>query len=336
VPTALVTGVAGQDGAYLTRQLVEDGYRVVGLVQPGAVVAAQLAPFLEGAELATGDLRDADSLRSVVTRVTPDEVYNLAGMSSVSGSWENPLDQADVNGVGVLRLVLALVSHAERTGSLPRLLQASSGEIFGSDPEGPKDESSPIRPRNPYAVAKAFAHDVVATYRHSCGLHASTVILFNHESPLRTTAFVSRKITRGVAEIALGRSDRLVLGNLDARRDWGFAADYTRAMRLAIRHEEPGDWVVATGQVRSVRDFVREAFAVVGIDDWKPYVASAAQFVRPTESPVLTGDPTKARKELGWEPEVSFAEMVAGMVHADLDALRRPEVPADAALRRNP
>ena len=210
-------------------------------------------------------------------------------MSSVSDSWERPLDHADVNGVGVLRLVLAMVAYAERTGARPRLLQASSAEIFGTG-ESSRVESSPVQPRNPYAVAKAFAHDVVATYRNSCGLHASTVILFNHESPLRSTAFVSRKISRGVAEIALGRAERLVLGNLDARRDWGFAGDYTRAMRLALRHGEAGDWVVATGEVRSVRDFVRAAFAVVGVDDWERYVASASDFVRPTESPVLIGD----------------------------------------------
>ncbi len=322
MPTALVTGVAGQDGAYLTQQLLADGFRVVGLVQPGSSVPAHLAPFLAGAELRAGDLRDGAGLQAVVDDTAPDEVYNLAGMSSVSDSWERPLEHADVNGLGVLRLVLALVAYAERTGARPRLLQASSAEIFGAG-ESTRDETSPVQPRNPYAVAKAFAHEVVATYRESCGLHASTVILFNHESPLRTTAFVSRKISRGVAEIALGRAERLVLGNLDARRDWGFAGDYTRAMRLALGHDVAGDWVVATGEVRSVRDFVREAFAVAGVAGWEQLVTSAPEFVRPAESPALIGDPGRARRELGWVPEVSFGDLVASMVRADLAELER-------------
>jgi GDPmannose 4,6-dehydratase len=332
VTVALVTGITGQDGAYLTKQLLEEGHRVVGLVRPGTVIAGPVREFIDCAELVSGDLRDDASLRSVLDQVAPDEVYNLAGMSSVSGSWESPLEQADVNGVGVLRLALALLARAERTGHQARLLQASSAEIFGPTPGAPRDESSPIQPRNPYAVAKAFGHEVVATYRESCGLHASTVILFNHESPLRTTAFVSRKISRGVAEIALGRAERLVLGNLDAQRDWGFAGDYTRAMRLAMRHSDPGDWVVATGQVRSVRDFVREAFAVVGIDDWEHRITTAPEFVRPAESPVLLGDPAKARRELGWEPEVSFSQLVATMVQADLDDFGRSVEPADAGV----
>jgi GDPmannose 4,6-dehydratase len=320
VPTALVTGIAGQDGAYLTRQLVERGYRVVGLVQPGTELHPSVVPFLEGSELQEGDLRDESSLRAVVTACRPDEVYNLAGMSSVSGSWREPPAVADVNGLGVLRLLTVLVEHADETGRRPRLLQASSAEMFGGGDER-RSEEAPLRPRNPYAVSKVFAHEMVATYREGRRLFAATVILFNHESPLRPTTFVSRKITQGVASIALGRSDSLVLGDLDTLRDWGFAGDYTRAMWLALQHDEPGDYVVATGQVRTVRDFVARAFAVVGIEDWGRYVRSAAEFVRPTESRVLAGDPTRAREVLGWMPEVSFEAMVEDMVRHDLEAL---------------
>jgi GDPmannose 4,6-dehydratase len=320
VPTALVTGIAGQDGAYLTRQLVERGYRVVGLVQPATTPEPAVAAFLESAELRIGDLRDEESLRLVVAESEPDEIYNLAGLSSVSGSWRQPLAVADINGLGVLRLLSVLAEQADATGHRPRLLQASSAEMFGAG-EGSRDEDAALRPRNPYAVAKAFAHQMVATYREGRGLFASTAILFNHESPLRPTTFVSRKITHGVASIALNRAEELVLGDLDTRRDWGFAGDYTRAMWLALQHDEPGDYVVATGQVRTVRDFVASAFAVVGIDDWARYVTSAAEFVRPTESRVLAGDPGKARRVLGWTPEVSFDAMVEEMVLRDLAAL---------------
>jgi GDPmannose 4,6-dehydratase len=321
VPTALVTGIAGQDGAYLTRQLVERGYRVVGLVQPDTVLSAAVEPFVQAAELCEGDLRDRESLRAAVDDCEPDEVYNLGGLSSVSGSWREPLAVADVNGMGMLRLLTVLVDHACETGRRPRLLQASSAEIFGAGQDGLCHENSPMRPRNPYAVAKAFAHEIAATYREGRDLFVSTAILFNHESPLRTTAFVSRKITHGVASIALGLSHELVLGDLDAQRDWGFAGDYTRAMWLALQHDEPGDYVVATGEVRAVRDFAARAFSVVGITDWERYVTSAAEFVRPTESRVLAGDAGKARRVLGWAPEVTFDAMVEEMVRADLEAL---------------
>jgi GDPmannose 4,6-dehydratase len=328
VPTALITGIAGQDGAYLTRQLVDRGYRVVGLVQPDTAIDPVVLPFVADAELREGDLRDEDSLRAAVAGAQPDEVYNLAGLSSVSVSWQDPLAMADVNALGVLRLLTVLAEHATQTGRRPRLLQASSAEMFGTG-DGSRAEDAPLRPRNPYAVAKAFAHEMVATYREGRGLFASTAILFNHESPLRPTTFVSRKITQGVAGIALGRSDSLVLGDLDTQRDWGFAGDYTRAMWLALQHEEPGDYVVATGQVRTVREFVARAFTVVGIADWEPYVTSAAEYVRPTESRVLAGDATRAREVLGWTPAVTFDAMVENMVRSDLEALSS-EVPDSA------
>jgi GDPmannose 4,6-dehydratase len=323
VPTALITGIAGQDGAYLACLLREKGYHVVGLVQPGTVIDPPVARLLGETELMHGDLRDGLSLRDAVAASDPDEVYNLAGISSVALSWNEPERTADVNAIGVLRLVRALVAHSARTGRMPRLLQASSAEIFGHAEVSPQDESTPLRPRNPYAVSKAFAHEIVATYRQGSGLAASTVILYNHESPLRPPTFVSRKITRTVAEIALGRTDRLVLGDLDAQRDWGHAVDYARAMWLALQHDEPGDYVVATGQVHSVREFAAAAFAVVGITDWQSHVSTDQEFVRPTEAGLLVGDANRARKVLGWAPEVDFAGLVSAMVQFDLDELGR-------------
>jgi GDPmannose 4,6-dehydratase len=322
VPTALVTGIAGQDGAYLTQQLIARGYRVVGLVRPDSDLDSAVSPYLDGAELRVGDLRDLAGLRAAVADTEPDEVYNLAGLSSVTGSWHEPLEVADVNAIGVLRLLMVMVDHARDTGRRPRLLQASSAEIFGpAGTTGPCSEATPLHPRNPYAVAKAFAHEIVGTYRDGCGLHASTAILFNHESPLRTAAFVSRKITQAVAQISLGRARSLVLGDLDAQRDWGFAGDYTRAMWLALQKDVPGDYVVATGRVRTVRDFVAQAFAVVGVSDWEPYVESAPELMRPTESRVLAGDPTVAHEVLGWEPETTFEQLVEDMVRNDLALL---------------
>jgi GDPmannose 4,6-dehydratase len=309
VPTALVTGIAGQDGAYLTRQLIARGYRVVGLVRTVTGLDPAVSPYLQGADLRVGDLGDLESLRAAVADTEPDEVYNLAGMSSVSGSWHEPLEVADVNAIGVLRLLMVMVDHARETGRRPRLLQASSAEIFGpAGTTGPCGETTPLRPRNPYAVAKAFGHEIVATYRDGCGLHAST-------------AFVSRKITHSVAQISLGRAKSLVLGDLDAQRDWGFAGDYTRAMWLALQKDVPGDYVVATGRVRTVRDFVAQAFAVVGVSDWEPYVESAPELMRPTESRVLAGDPTVAHEVLGWEPETTFEQLVEDMVRNDLALL---------------
>ncbi len=329
MPTALVTGIAGQDGAYLTRQLVERGYRVVGLVQTDAALDPAVVPFVQAAELRGGDMRDLGSLRSVVAASQPDEVYNLAGISSVSASWRDPLAVTDVNALGVLRLLTVLDEHANETGRRPRLLQASSAEMFGAEHDGPCTEDSPLRPRNPYAVAKAFAHEMVATFREGRGLFASTAILFNHESPLRPTDFVSRKITQGVAAISLGRADELVLGDLSMRRDWGFAGDYSRAMWLALQQDLAGDYVVATGRVRSVQDFVVRAFEVAGIADWERYVRSSAELVRPTDAPVLVGDAQKARHDLGWEPNVTFDAMVEDMVRRDLDALAAEPRAAD-------
>ena len=222
----------------------------------------------------------------------------------------------------MLRLLRVLMEHAERTGRSPRLLQASSSEMFGAAASSPQDESTPLRPRNPYALAKAFAHQAVATFREGHGLFASTTILFNHESPLRPAAFVTRKISSTVAAISLGKADGLVMGDLDIRRDWGWAPDYVRAMWLALQADEPGDYVVATGRTHSIRDWLAAAFAVVGIDDWEPLVSSDPALIRPTEPGALVGDAGRAASVLGWAPTVAFDELVATMVRHDVDLLR--------------
>jgi GDPmannose 4,6-dehydratase len=325
LPTALVTGITGQDGVYLTRLLLGHGYRVVGLVQPGSSSPGALASQLGPVELVAGDLRDVDSLATAVEAANPDEVYNLAGVSSVAQSWQHPELTAEVNALGVLRLVRALLDYGERTGQTPKLLQASSGEMFGSPEFSPQDETTPLRPRNPYAVSKAFAHEIVSTYRSGHGMFASTVILYNHESPLRPATFVTRKITGTVAAISRGAADRLVLGSLDVRRDWGHAADYVRAMWLALQHDVPGDYIVATGTDHSVGEFVAEAFAVVDIKDWERFVVSDPALVRPTDAAALVGNPARAREVLGWEPAIGFEELVREMVQHDLEALSSTE-----------
>lgn len=321
MPTALITGIAGQDGAYLTGVLKDRDYRVVGLLQPGAVLSAELEPHLRGVEFVRGDMRDAESLRTAIASSDPDEVYNLAGISSVAHSWQEPELTADVNGVGVLRLIKALIEHGERVGRVPRLLQASSSEIFGSPDDSPQDESTPLSPRNPYAVAKAFAHQTVAMFRESHAIYASSVILYNHESPLRPPTFVTRKVTHTVAAISLGQTDRLVMGDMSISRDWGGASDFVRAMWLALQADTARDYVVATGRAHSIRDFVTAAFEVVGIHDWERLVSSDPALIRPTESRAVVGDATRARELLGWEPTLQFEDLVRQMVQHDVDLL---------------
>lgn len=321
MPTALITGIAGQDGAYLAAFLRGKGYRVVGMVQPGAEIRADLQPHLKGLETIRGDLRDAASLRAAVTACEPDEIYNLAGVSSVAQSWKEPERTADVNGTGVLRLLDVLKDQAYRTGQAPRLLQASSSEMFGLATTSPQNESTPLRPRSPYALSKALAHEAVATYREAHGLFASATILFNHESPLRPTTFVTRKISSTVAAISQGRAHELVLGDIEIRRDWGSAHDYVRAMWLALQSDEPRDYVIATGRTSSIRDWLATAFSVVGMDDWESLVRSDPSFFRPTEPGPLVGDATLAGAHLGWKPAVTFEELVAEMVRYDVALL---------------
>jgi GDPmannose 4,6-dehydratase len=305
---ALVTGVTGQDGWYLSELLRARGDTVFGVVSDGAAVPPGVLPI-------PGDMRDAASLHRAVETSEPDEVYNLASISSVAQSWQDPETVADVNGLGVVRLLLALREFAERSGRRPRLVQASSAEIFGDAP-APQNERTPIAPRTPYGAAKAYAHHIVAAYR-SAGVWAASAILYNHESPRRPDTFVTRKITKAVAAIAAGSSERLVLGNLDVRRDWGFAGDYADALVRIAGQDEPRDFVIATGVSSSIADFVRLAFARVGISDWSAHVDLDPGLQRAGDADEQRGDASLARELLGWTPATDLAALVTMMVDAD-------------------
>jgi GDPmannose 4,6-dehydratase len=313
---ALVTGITGQDGSYLAERLIADGYEVHGLVHDGDHLRAELERLCPTVQLHEGDLRDLDQLRRVVAQADPDEVYNLAGVSSVAASWKDPLLTAEVNGLGAARLLQLAREHQDSRGSQVRFVQASSAEIFGNA-SGPQDESAPIRPTSPYGAAKAFAHHLVQTSR-AAGLFAVSLIFFNHESPRRPPTFVTRKITQQVALIARGEASELELGNVHARRDWGWAPDYVDAMVRACRAGVADDYVIATGEAHSVQDFALAAFAAAGVDDGASYIRSSDEHTRPSDAAELVGDATKARTELGWAPTLSFAEIVARMVAADL------------------
>ncbi len=315
--TALVTGAAGQDGGYLVERLTAEGVRVHVLERPGTDVDL---PWLAGATCHLVDLTDTTAVGDLVREVAPDEVYNLAAISSVALSWQEPVLTAAVNGLAVAGLLEAALGVQESTGRPVRVLQASSAEVFGVAPVTPQDERTPIAPVNPYGASKAFAHLLVDVYRGR-GLPATAVVLYGHESVRRPHGFVTRKITSTVAAIARGRADELVLGNLDARRDWGWAPDYVAGMVLAVRHPEPQDFVLATGVDHSVADFVEAAFARVGIRDWQRYVRVDESFVRPVEASVQVGDPTRAEQVLGWRRTVDFAGVVGRMVDADLALL---------------
>ena len=309
---AFVTGIGGQDGSYLAERLLADGAEVHALAH-----AAEPLPDLPGVELHAGDLTAVDDVRALLQDLAPDEVYNLAAVSAVARSWDEPHLTAQVNGVAAAALMESALLVQEKHGRLVRFVQASSAEIFGEPDRAPQDEATPVHPVNPYGAAKAYAHLMADVYRRR-GLHAVSAILYNHESPRRPEQFVTRKITSTVAAIAQGRADRLALGNLDARRDWGWAPDYVDAMVRAARAERPGDYVVATGVAHSVRDFVAAAFDRVGIADWEPYVVVDPEFVRPADPTELVGDATRARTQLGWSPTVGFDEVVGLMVDADL------------------
>jgi GDPmannose 4,6-dehydratase len=316
VPVALVTGITGQDGGYLTERLVADGWQVHGTVRPGEEIPAHLTALGDAVHLHDVDLRDLDRLGAVLTQAAPSEVYNLAGISSVGESWQQPVLAAQVNGVAVAGLLEAVRATQERTGQQVRFLQASSAELFAGATCAPQDETTPITPGSPYGASKAFAHHLCQLYRGK-DVHATTVILFNHESPRRPTSFVTRKITSTVAAIADGRADELVLGNLTPRRDWGWAPEYVDAMVRAVRHEVPDDFVVATGVGHSVADLVQAAFAHVGISDWEQHLRSDPAFSRSVDPVELVGNARKAAEVLGWVPQVSFTELVGRMVDAD-------------------
>ncbi|WP_158372252.1 GDP-mannose 4,6-dehydratase [Cellulosimicrobium cellulans] len=313
----LITGVTGQDGSYLAERLVAEGAEVHGLVRASDASASDARA--RGVVLHEGDLGDEDGLRRLVDEVEPDEVYNLAGISSVAQSWREPVLTGRLSGLAVTVLLDAAARLQDRTGRRVAFVQASSSEIFGDAAVSPQDESTPVRPVSPYGAAKAFAHHAAAVYRGR-GLHAATCILFNHESPRRPTTFVTRKITSAAARIAREGSGTIRLGNLEARRDWGWAPDYVDAMVRAARHDVPDDFVVATGTTHTVAQFAEAALRRAGVgDDWAAHVESDPEFFRPADASVMVGDAGKARRELGWTPSVTFEEVVGRMVDHDLE-----------------
>lgn len=316
---ALITGVAGQDGSYLAELLLGKGYEVYGVVGPvlGDLLDDAIAMGGDRLHLIDGDLTDMDSLLSAVALAQPDEVYNLAAMSFVGESWEHALVTTDINAVGVLRLLEAL--RHEAPGA--RFMQAASGEVFGRAQGKPQNEDTPLHPRSPYGVSKAYAYFITLNYRESHGMFGANAVLFNHESPRRGLNFVTRKITDGAARIALGRADSLPMGNLDSKRDWGFAGDYVEAMWRILQQDEPDDYVIATGEAHSVREFCEIAFGHLGLD-YREYVTVDERFFRPADVDVLLGDAAKAREKLGWEPKMSFRELVQTMVDADVARLK--------------
>lgn len=319
---ALITGITGQDGSYLADFLLSQQYHVVGMVRrTSSDSMSRLKAFRQDIEIRQGDLLDQYSLAKLIQEVRPHEIYNLAAQSFVPTSWDQPVLTAEFTGLGVTKLLEA-IRHVD-TGI--RFYQASSSEMFGKVQEVPQSEDTPFYPRSPYGVAKAYGHFITVNYRESYKLFAVSGILFNHESPRRGLEFVTRKITDGVARIKAGLATELRLGNLEAKRDWGFAGDYVRAMWMMLQQKEAEDFVIATGETHSVREFVEIAFEHVGLD-WKKHVVIDEKFFRPAEVDLLIGDASKAQKKLGWKPEVSFAELVRMMVDADLERVTRREM----------
>lgn len=326
VRCALITGVTGQDGSYLAELLLGKGYEVHGVVRRTSSFATGRIDHLRkgydgggnGLQLHYGDLGDGTGMRRILGQTMPDEVYNLAAQSHVRISFDQPEYTADVVGLGALRLLEAIRDHIKRTGRAVRFYQAGSSEMFGLAAEVPQRESTPFHPRSPYACAKTYAYWQTVNYREAYGLFAVNGILFNHESPRRGENFVTRKITRSATRIKVGLQQRLALGNLAARRDWGFAGDYVEAMWLMLQRPDPDDYVIATGENHSVQEFLELAFDRLGLD-WHKHVETDPRFLRPSEVDVLMGDSSKARQVLGWRPKVSFEQLVAMMVDADLE-----------------
>jgi GDPmannose 4,6-dehydratase len=316
---ALITGITGQDGRYLAGFLADKGYQVFGLVRgqnnPKSALVMQETPSLE---LVDGDLRDLSSLIAVVERVQPDEVYNLGAISFVHLSFTQPELTSEITGLGVLRMLEAVRIVGGGEQNPMRFYQASSSEMFGKVRETPQTELTPFHPRSPYGVAKVFGHHMTVNYREAYGLHASSGILFNHESEKRGLEFVTRKITNSLARIKLGLQDSITLGNLDSARDWGFAGDYVEAMWLMLQQDVADDYVIATGETHTIREFLDAAFACAGYDDWSGYVTRDPRFERPAEVDLLMGDATKAREKLGWTPKVDFEGLVRRMYESDL------------------
>jgi GDPmannose 4,6-dehydratase len=335
--TALITGITGQDGSYLAELLLSKGYKVHGLIRRASSFNTQRIdhlyqdPHLPGTRLFLhyGDLSDGANLRRVLEQTRPDEVYNLGAQSHVKVSFDEPVYTADVDAVGTLRLLEAVRDYRDRTRHEVRFYQAGSSEMYGRVAETPQRETTPFHPRSPYACAKVFAFFQSVNYREAYGLFAANGILFNHESPRRGETFVTRKITRAAARIKLGLQDKVYLGNLDAKRDWGFAGDYVEAMWRMMQRDAPDDFVIATGTTHAVRDFAKAVFARLDLD-WEAYVEVDPRYFRPAEVETLLGDPTKARKALGWTPKVDLGGLVDMMVDHDLELARREKTLVDA------
>jgi GDPmannose 4,6-dehydratase len=327
MPRALITGITGQDGYYLSEHLLKQGYEVYGLIRGQAnPKLSQIERTLPDVRIVEGDLLDQASLMNAVHKVQPDEVYNLAAISFVMLSWNQPELTGEITGLGALRMLEAIrlttgaspSRSKSRSGGI-KFYQASSSEMFGKVRETPQNESTPFHPRSPYGVAKAYAHYITVNYRESYGLFACSGILFNHESPKRGPEFVTRKITLGAARIKLGTQKELLMGNLETRRDWGYAGDYVRAMHLMMQQPEPDDYVIGTGETHQGKEWAEIAFECVGLN-WEDYVRSDPQFMRPAEVDLLIADAAKARKKLKWKPQVSFRQLIEMMVESDLAA----------------
>jgi GDPmannose 4,6-dehydratase len=322
---ALITGITGQDGSYLAELLLSKGYEVHGIIRRASTFNTSRLEHLytdphtrkAALKLHYGDLSDASALARLIGRITPDEIYNLAAQSHVRVSFDSPEYTTDITATGAVRLLEAI----RETGIKPRFYQASSSEMFGKAREIPQRETTPFYPRSPYGCAKVYAYWITVNYRESYGLFACNGILFNHESPRRGETFVTRKITRAIAHIVTGLQDKLYLGNLDAKRDWGYAQEYVEAMWLMLQQAKPDDYVVATGETHSVREFLEAAFAHAGLD-WRKYVEIDPNYYRPTEVDLLVGDASKAKKQLGWEPKTKFNDLVKLMVDADMQMVK--------------
>jgi len=325
VKKALITGITGQDGSYLAEFLLAKGYEVHGIIRrastfnTGSLDGIYADPHSGASRLLLhyGDLSDAGALATLVTSIQPGEVYNLAAQSHVRVSFDSPVYTADITATGTIRLLEAI----RQTGIHPRFYQASSSEMFGKAQEVPQTEKTPFYPRSPYGCSKVFSFWATVNYRESYGLHASNGILFNHESPRRGETFVTRKITRAVAHILAGLQDKLYLGNLEAKRDWGYAKEYVEAMWLMVQKEQPDDYVIATNETHSIREFLDVAFKYAGLE-WKKYVETAPRYYRPAEVDLLVGDYSKAKRQLGWEPKTRFTDLVKLMVDADIKLLK--------------
>jgi len=321
---AFITGITGQDGSYLAELLLDKGYEVHGLVRRSSTfiigseegnIRGEILKSHKRLFLYYGDLSDFGSIQKMISTIKPDEVYNLGAMSDVRISFDIPEYTSDITGIGALRVIEAVrASGLKKT----KIYQASSSEVFGKVQDIPQKETTPFYPRSPYAVSKVFGHWICKNYRESYGMFISSGILFNHESPRRGPNFVTRKITRGVANILLGKQKKIYLGNLSAKRDWGYAPEYVEGMRLMLQQKKPGDYILATGETHTVKEFLQEAFSYAGLRNWKKYVEIKKKLFRPAEADVLMGDPSKARRDLGWRPKTKFKDLVHILVDADI------------------